>query len=74
MKREDGDNPLFPGGIKRPCGMFARLPRAGGADYLPAEGAGMASANVDNRVFQGGIALKKGVRVTISFRARAYNP
>ena len=73
-KREDGDNPLFPGGIKRPYGVFARLPRAGGSDYLPAEGAGMASANADNRVFQGGIALKKGVRVKISFKARAYNP
>ena len=73
-KREDGDNPLFPGGIKRPYGVFARLPRAGGVDYLPAEGAGMASANADNRVFQSGIAVKKGVRVKISFKARAYNP
>ena len=73
-KREDGDNPLFPGGIKRPYGVFARLPRAGGADYLPAEGAGMASANADNRVFQSGIAVRKGVRGRISFKARAYNP
>ena len=47
---------------------------AGGADYLPAEGAGMASANADNRVFQSGIAVRKGVRVRISFKARAYNP
>lgn len=72
--REDGDNPLFPGGLKRPHGIFGELPRAGGADYLPFEGRGMASANANNRIRQSGIKVKKGVRVTVSFRARAYNP
>jgi hypothetical protein len=34
----------------------------------------MAVANGNNRVYQSGIVLKKGVRVTVAFRARAYNP
>lgn len=72
--REDGDNPLFPGGLKRPHGVFATLPHAAGADYMPFEGKGMASANANNRIRQSGIKVKKGVRVTVSFRARAYNP
>jgi hypothetical protein len=60
--------------LNRPYGIFESLPHAGKADYKPYAGKGMAVANGNNRVYQSGIVLKKGVRVTVAFRARAYNP
>ena len=60
-KVRDGDNdPLLVGGVNRKYGI--------------ADGGGFAAANHDLRVLQPNVAVKKGVRVKISFRARANRP
>ena len=71
---EGREDPLFPGGNRRAYGIVRSLPRSDGAEYRPYRGDAMALANHDKLVLQGGVKVKKGVRVTASFHARAYKP
>ena len=74
LKKEDGENPLFAGGVKTPYGFFDRLPHLDCPDYVPAEGLRFAAATATKRVSQSGVKMKKGVRVTVRFKAQAYVP
>lgn len=68
------DSPFF-GGVTRRHGIFERLPAAPGLpEFQPSTGTGFASANHDLRVIQNRVAIRKGVRVKLTFKARAYMP